>query len=39
MCAQPGQVEGQIGALRLIKLGSRGYVEQLQALDDTAMSL
>jgi len=32
-------MEGQIGALRLIRYGSKGYVEQLQALDDAARSL
>ena len=37
--AQPGQVEGQIGALRLIKYGNRGYVEQLCGLDDSARSM
>lgn len=37
---QPGQAEGQIGALRLIKYGNRGgYVEQLCGLDDSARSM
>ncbi|KAK9821593.1 hypothetical protein WJX81_002665 [Elliptochloris bilobata] len=34
-----GQVEGQIGGLRLIKYGSKGYVEQLVALSDADRSM
>ena len=31
---QPGAVEGQVGAQRLITISERSYVEQLEALDD-----
>ena len=31
---QPGSIEGQLGALRHVRLGSLGFVEQLEALDN-----
>ena len=32
--AQPGSMEGQLGALRRVCFGELGFVEQLDALDD-----
>lgn len=34
LCLQAGSVEGQLGALRHVRLGHLGFVEQLEALDD-----
>ena len=37
--AQPGSVEGQLGALRRMCFGDLGFVEQLDALDDDECSM
>ena len=34
MALQPGSVDGQVGALRHVRLGALGFVEQLEALDN-----
>ena len=31
---QPGNADGQVGALRHVRLGAQGFIEQLEALDD-----
>ena len=36
---QPGSIEGQLGALRHIRLGSLGFVEQLEAMDDDRLTM
>ena len=37
--AQPGSVEGQLGAQRRMCFGDLGFVEQLDALDDDEYSM
>ena len=36
---QPGSIEGQLGALRHVRLGRLGFVEQLEALDDDRLTM